>query len=306
MRVIVEDCKKQKNSLISVCIKVVIPVTIVFALTFPIQFAGLVLKVYGYAPGIVKTQVGKIACAFQMLHSTRVAQGTGVMFTGNDLDQAQQMLLVVVQDWPSSGGTMQRYERPPGSGPWNKDGSPIRVVLAGAGLAWVNEKVYKPAGSQDPIKQRNDNRSPAGVFPLGTAFGYDDERQIENLNYDYLRIDSKIFCVDDERLPQYNRLIDRTRYPGIGTDSLRRMFRNDDLYRLGVVINHNNVTPNPDLGSCLFLHSWEEAERPTTGSTTMAYGNMLDVVRWLNRNKQPILVQITARDRGRIPNLPSE
>lgn len=305
MRVIVEDCKKSKGFPITLVFKLVIPVTILFAFTCPHTFAAVVKKFfYGYTPGIVRRQVENLIAAFGPVNSKEPSREG--LFKGANLDQAEQLLLVVAADWRSSEGTLQRYERPPGSGPWNRDGSSFRVVLAGAGLAWVDEAAYKPAGSQDPIKRR-DNTSPAGVFTLGTAFGYDDAKQIENLNYDYLRVNSNVFCVDDESLPQYNRLIDRTRNPGIITAGLRPMYRNDDLYRLGVVINHNSVdAPNPNLGCCLFLHAWDETERPTKGSTTMSYGNMLEVVRWLNRNKRPILVQITERDRGRIPQLPSQ
>ena len=304
MRVIVEDCKKSKGFPITLVFKLVIPVTILFAFVFPHTFAAVVKKLfYEYTPVIVRHQVENLIAAFGPVDPKETSREG--LFKGTDLDQAEQLLLVVVPGWRSSEGKLQRYERPPGSGRWNQDGSSFRVILAESGLAWVDEATYKPAGSQDPIKRR-DNTSPAGVFTLGTAFGYDDAKQIENLNYDYLRVNSNIFCVDDESLPQYNRLIELTRNPRI-TAGLRPMYRKDDLYRLGVVINHNSVDPpNPNLGCCLFLHAWDETELPTKGSTTMSYGNMLEVVRWLKRNKRPILVQITERDRGRIPQLPSQ
>ena len=318
MEVIVRDCRRSHGLVINIVCKIVIPVSFVSACVFPTQFATVVQCLYGFAPGFVKHRVETLIQAFSRpghhptasTNSNSTLPKTGGMFTSRELDAAQQMLLVTTEVWSSSQGELKRYERPPGSGAWYQDGRPIQVILGEYGLAWATAEGYKLEGSADPVKRRNDRSSPAGIFSLGEAFGYKDKSQIEGLNYDYTRITSNIFCVDDnynnKERQDHIRLIDRTRFPGIDKALLRSMSRKDELYRFGVVVKYISPPTNPNLEACLFLHTWDGTETPTSGSTTMGAADLEETIRWLNRNKRPILVQITKRDRPRIPHLPAE
>ena len=80
-------------------------------------------------------------------------------------------------------------------------------------------------------------------------------------------------------------------------------------YRWGAVVAHN-LDQVPGAGSCIFLHVWEGAGVPTAGCTAMPEAEMLRLVRWLDRNKNPLLVQLPAaeyrrlRDAWKLPDLP--
>ena len=69
----------------------------------------------------------------------------------------------------------------------------------------------------------------------------------------------------------------------------------DGIYRLGCVARHN-WRPFPGYGSCIFIHTWKGEAVPTSGCTAMPRPNLEQVLRWLDKGKQPILVQLPAAE----------
>jgi L,D-peptidoglycan transpeptidase YkuD (ErfK/YbiS/YcfS/YnhG family) len=69
------------------------------------------------------------------------------------------------------------------------------------------------------------------------------------------------------------------------------MKREDDLYRWGIVVEHNPEN-TPEKGSCIFLHLWRDAQHGTAGCTAMSADHMESLLRWLSDDKEPHLVQL--------------
>jgi L,D-peptidoglycan transpeptidase YkuD (ErfK/YbiS/YcfS/YnhG family) len=70
------------------------------------------------------------------------------------------------------------------------------------------------------------------------------------------------------------------------------MLREDGLYRLGAVIEHNADPVLPGAGSCIFLHRRRGPASPTEGCTALSAEDLERVLRWLESDAQPVLIQL--------------
>ena len=79
---------------------------------------------------------------------------------------------------------------------------------------------------------------------------------------------------DDPADPAYNRPVTHP-YPA----SAERMWREDELYDVVVVLAHNDAPPVPGLGSAIFLHCAKPGWPPTEGCVALARDDLLAVLR---------------------------
>jgi D-alanyl-D-alanine dipeptidase len=194
---------------------------------------------------------------------------------------------------------LQRFERADPHESWRSVGEPIPVVVGSKGMGWGIGLI--DAGhpgvriEPEPIKIEGDNKSPAGVFALGTAFGY-AARPLPGLKLPYLVLTPSIECVDDTSSKNYNRIVDRSTvaFDWISSEHMRDV---GESYRWGVVIDHNatvpsRTAPTPGSGSCVFLHIWHSPDRGTAGCTAMTRDNLESLLLWLDPARHPMLVQL--------------
>lgn len=124
------------------------------------------------------------------------------------LAAARQLVLVTTPDWDTVRGTLEVFERAD-AGAWTPAlalRSPVTIVVGRSGLAWDPSVVPPVAG---PVKREGDGRSPAGVFALGTAFGFSTAADARWLKLPYREVTPTLECVDDAASADYNRLVDR-------------------------------------------------------------------------------------------------
>jgi len=218
--------------------------------------------------------------------------------TAKPLGNTTQILVVITPDWNAIDGVMQWYER---SGPeerWKSAGKPVAIAVGKTGLAWgiglkLSDKalVRLPA---DPVKKEGDGKSPAGVFRLGTSFGY-AAQPLPAWKMPYLALTPSVECVDDPASKFYNRLVDRA---GVAPDwnSSEHMRDTGEFYRWGLVIEHNENPARPGSGSCIFMHIWGGHGHGTVGCTAMDRLDLETVLAWLDPKKHPLLVQLPAAE----------
>jgi L,D-peptidoglycan transpeptidase YkuD (ErfK/YbiS/YcfS/YnhG family) len=99
-------------------------------------------------------------------------------------------------------------------------------------------------------------------------------------------------CVDDPKSKRYNVIVDRKGISNPDWKSFETMRREDDLYRVGVVVDHNAFPAAPGAGSCIFLHIWSGPQDPTIGCTAMEGARLEQIVHWLDPRARPVLVQL--------------
>ena len=176
------------------------------------------------------------------------------------------LITVVTADWKATTGELRRWERD-GKSSWRLVGAPVPVVVGKSGLK-------APAD-----KREGDGAAPAGRFALGDATGYDAAPPHTRLPY---RVATPALrCVDDVRSPLYNRVA--------VADTGERMLRDDALYRYTIFVRHNDAR-TPGLGSCIFLHVWQDARSPTVGCTAMALDDLRAILSWADSSTE--LVQL--------------
>jgi D-alanyl-D-alanine dipeptidase len=204
------------------------------------------------------------------------------------LQTARQLILVVTPDWNTVQGELTRFERAVGGEPWRPAGGGGSIVVGRNGTAWDPGTDAVVPG---PTKREGDGRSPAGVFSLGTAFGYAPAAAASWLKLPYLPVIEGIECVDDPASSAYNQIVDRRSVRQPDWNSSEKMREVGEAYRWGVVVNYNTPAVAPR-GSCIFLHIGGDGGRGTAGCTAMAPNVLREVMGWLDPARSPVLVQL--------------
>ena len=213
---------------------------------------------------------------------------------------AGQMVVVTSAGWDATHARLHRFERARGDAAWTEVGEPAPVVLGRAGSAWGIG--LHPAQRGGPQKREGDGRAPAGVFEIGTAFGYAD--RIESF-LPYRGMTASDYCIDVPSSPLYNRIVSSREVGEDGiagsTEPMRRDIHadGDTRYRLGFVIEHN-AEGRRQAGSCIFAHLWKTPDTPTAGCTAMAEPVMQQLLRWLDPQHHPVFVLLPEADYRRL------
>jgi len=137
-----------------------------------------------------------------------IAQASGA----KPLGSSTQMVVVTTADWSTVKGRLQRFERAHLGDPWKPVGSPIAIVVGKKGMGWgagiLSTDDPAARSLQDPVKKEGDGKSPAGIFTIGTAFGYAAQPP-SNWKMPYISLTASVECVDDSASRFYNRILDR-------------------------------------------------------------------------------------------------
>jgi L,D-peptidoglycan transpeptidase YkuD (ErfK/YbiS/YcfS/YnhG family) len=196
---------------------------------------------------------------------------------------SEQLIVVLSPELNATKASMQRYEK---DEKWLKIGDQIPVTLGQSGLGYVAFK--------KPLKNEGDGRSPAGVFPITSTFGYD---QNTTFKLPYWHADENLYCVDDVNDSRYNKMLriyDKNSLPS----SYEVMRRSDGVYRYGAVIGYNDSGVK-GRGSCIFIHLNQSDKRPTSGCTAMDEAPLVELLQWLEPQKNPQIVQVLKSECGK-------
>lgn len=210
---------------------------------------------------------------------------------------ARQLVLVTTPDWNTTHATLQTFTRTPQG--WRSASAPIPVVIGRAGAAW-GIGLHPP--QKGPQKHEGDGRSPAGVFAIGTAFGYAEKAATQ---WPYAAMSTTDYCIDVDGSPLYNRIVDASKVGAAAvagsTEPMRRDLHSggDQAYKLGFVIEHNQRGTS-GAGSCIFAHLWKSADSTTAGCTAMAEPAMQALLAWLRPQDHPVFVLLPIAEYKRL------
>ena len=238
--------------------------------------------------------------------SGRAQAGT---FKADPLAHSTQTIVVTTSSGDAVQGRLQRYERANTRENWHPVGEPLSIVVGKNGLGWGigviatgdSSNNSNVRAASDPVKKEGDGKSPAGVFTLGTAFGYASQ-PLPGSKMPYLNLTPSIECVDDTGSKYYNRIVDRSVVTSDWNSS--EHMRNVGGYRWGIVIDQNGIDrngvvtegntnpPQAGGGSCVFLHIWRSHDQGTVGCTAMSQNDVETLLTWLDPARKPLLVQL--------------
>lgn len=211
---------------------------------------------------------------------------------------AQQLVLVTTADWNATTGTLRRFERD--GSQWREAGEPTPISVGRSGSAWGVGLQSAQTGA--PQKQEGDGRAPAGVFRIGTAFGYADTASTA---WPYQGMSASDWCIDVPASPLYNRIVDARQVGDAAVEGSSEPMRRDlhaggDVrYKLGFVIEHN-PGHRSGAGSCIFAHLWRAAGEPTAGCTAMPEAAMRELLAWLDPRRKPVFALLPDNELERV------
>lgn len=206
------------------------------------------------------------------------------------LSQSKQLMVVTTSDWNANTGQMQRFERKNTKSPWIAVGDPLPVAVGKKGLAW---SALGPEGSNGFVKKEGDRKTPAGIFTIGTAFGF-GPGYIKNIKLPYQQLVQTSICVNDPTSKYYNHIVNTAKIKKPDwkdAETIRQM----PEYMWGMVINYNTQKPVPGAGSCEFIHIWKQPTKAGRGGVALAENNVEELITWVNPAKKPVIV-IMPRD----------
>ncbi len=131
-------------------------------------------------------------------------------------------------------------------------------------------------------KIEGDDKTPAGLFPLGTAFGNESMR----LKVNYLQITAIDKFIDDPDDPKYNQWV----HGATNANSYENMLRDDGIYKYGIVIKYNMNPTLKGRGSAVFMHIWYGYNIGSIGCITVSEENMLKILQWLDSSFNPYIL----------------
>jgi L,D-peptidoglycan transpeptidase YkuD (ErfK/YbiS/YcfS/YnhG family) len=196
----------------------------------------------------------------------------------------KQLVVVTTDSWNNIEGRMSVYEHK--GNYWEPVFTQIPIVTGRSGMAW-GKGLHKEELNRGKLKTEGDGNSPAGIFQLSGLFGYEDILS----KMSSLKVDIKTFCVDDSKSTHYNQIvtIDTVKKDWTSAETMRMK---SDVYKFGIFVDYNVKPAIPTMGSCIFMHIWSGNTEPTAGCTAMKESDILKLIGFLDKKKNPILVQV--------------
>lgn len=198
-----------------------------------------------------------------------------------------QCLVGIADTWNSSSASLRIYQK--SGGRWAPAGEAWPCRLGKSGLVWGLGIHPAPAGA--PLKQESDQRSPAGVFTLGGAWG-DAPTIRKHPQLYYRQVTSRDLWIEDPTSPQYNRNVILDHEPATPWEKKQQMKQADPAHALKLFIAHNAPPhPVPNAGSSIFFHIWRGGgSRATAGCTSMDEAKLRALIARIDPTRHPLYI----------------
>ena len=122
-------------------------------------------------------------------------------------------------------------------------------------------------------KVEGDAATPVGEYPLRRLYFRNDRLVLPKVRLPARPISEHDGWCDDPQSPTYNRLV---HVPNEW--SAEKMWREDELYDLVVVVGYNDDPPEGEWGSAIFLHIARKDYSATKGCVALAQADLLELV----------------------------
>lgn len=149
------------------------------------------------------------------------------------------------------------------------------------------------AGGVREDKVEGDAATPVGTFPLRRLYFRNDRLVLPKVRLPARPIDEHDGWCDDPQSTSYNRLV---RIPNAW--SHERMWREDSLYDLVVVVGYNDDPPEGEWGSAIFLHLARDDYAPTRGCIAFARDDLLELVTLIGPETRLRVLSLPADERA--------
>ena len=204
-----------------------------------------------------------------------------------------QCLVGTAVSWDSSSVSLCLYQKK--AGLWQAVSKPWQGRLGKNGLVWGQGIHPTPAAATR--KREGDQRSPAGIFSIGAAWGYAPSiRKTPALTYH--QVSSRDLWVEDPSSPQYNCNVTLDHEPATPWEKKQQMKQTDPVHALKLFIAHNPPPhATPHAGSSIFFHIWRrDGAAATAGCTTMEKSKLQWLVAQIDPTCNPLYVLLPSAE----------
>lgn len=198
--------------------------------------------------------------------------------------QPKQVIFVLADNFASQRASLIQYEKI--NGKFKEVSKVIKVNIGKNGLGWGKSDYNFDINHTEPIKVEGDKKAVAGIFDLTKIYTYHD---FISTKMPYEKSTKNHICVDDTKSNNYNKIIKTKNKQNY--NSYEKMLLKNETYEYVVVVEHNKKQAS-NFGSCIFLHVENPKKNETSGCTSMNKESIKSIVKWLDINKQPILIQL--------------
>jgi L,D-peptidoglycan transpeptidase YkuD (ErfK/YbiS/YcfS/YnhG family) len=171
----------------------------------------------------------------------------------------------------------------------------VPVLLGRKGLAW-GRGVFNPPQNGIPAKVEKDWRAPAGVFQLGSLFGY-AATPPGGARWPYIQVGPWDAYVDDSNSPYYNRHVRIDPRQGVPPWFEKQKMRSATRPTSGCWKFDIISSPQPPATAAPFsFTSVADRTTPSAGCTTMAESDLVRLLRWVDPTASPHYVLLPKGD----------
>jgi L,D-peptidoglycan transpeptidase YkuD (ErfK/YbiS/YcfS/YnhG family) len=164
------------------------------------------------------------------------------------------------------------------------------------GLAWGNGLHQALDTGLVPEKREGDGKSPAGMFALPFALGFDDAQSAGASKMPYVKLGDTVECIDFTDSIYYNQVLDWSPIEELRKRMDPNRYRFKELFRVGLFIGQNTNPVTPGAGSCVYLHLRAMPNETTGGCTAVDEPVARKLVSWLKSDRHPVFVLLPKRE----------
>lgn len=128
-------------------------------------------------------------------------------------------------------------------------------------------------------KKEGDKITPKGIYKIVNIYYRQDRIKKISSKLKLIKIKKNMGWCDDPNNKNYNQLIKiPSKY------SYERLFRNENIYDLIIVLNYNMNPVIKNKGSAIFIHIAKKRFQPTEGCIAISKKNLLYLIRNISKN----------------------
>ena len=149
------------------------------------------------------------------------------------------------------------------------------IVVNEKKILSFNNKKYKCSIGKNGLtkhKYEGDKKTPIGIFSLGNLYVRTDKIKNIKSKFNIISINTDMAWSDDPKSKNYNTLIKTS------NEHNEKLYRNDNLYDIILVIKYNMSPVIPNKGSAIFIHNTSEKYQPTNGCIALKIEDLIEIL----------------------------
>ena len=156
------------------------------------------------------------------------------------------------------------------------------IIINKSGYLKYQDLKFKCALGKHGInkkKKEGDKITPKGIYKIVNIYYRKDRIKKISSKLKLIKIKKNMGWCDDPNNKNYNQLIKiPSKY------SYERLFRNENIYDLIIVLNYNMNPVIKNKGSAIFIHIAKKRFQPTEGCIAISKKNLLYLIRNISKN----------------------